>query len=108
MRKSFAGMATGAVLAASVAALIALTLPSAPAQEAAVSVRRRVEVVMVRCTPVVGRFAVTAYQGSTTAPAQRSDSCPETLSLLVGDGFEVQEVGYFDVDDDYVVYTLAR
>ena len=63
---------------------------------------------MIRCAAGGGRFGVQAYKGSTTAPAKKADNCPETISLLIKDGFEVHSVGYFDEEKDFMVYTLMR
>ena len=66
------------------------------------------DVVMIRCDANEKTFVVRAYGGSQAAPAKKSDSCPQALSLLKKDGFVVESVGYFDEDDDYIVYTLVR
>ena len=65
------------------------------------------EVIMLRCD-TDANFTVKAYLGSTKAPAKRSDSCPETLSLLMRGGFHVLNVSHSDHDADFVVYTLLR
>ena len=66
-----------------------------------------VDVVMMRCA-TGSDFGVKAYEGSPAAPAKRSGKCPETLSLLLQDGFEIESVGYFDHDDRFITYTLIR
>ena len=63
------------------------------------------EVIMMRCSTDGSSFPVKAYHGSTNAPAKRSDSCPETLSLLMRAGFHVLNVSYSDHDADFVVYS---
>lgn len=64
------------------------------------------EVILLRCKTGAD-FAVVAYQGSASAPSKKSNSCPETLSLLLKDGFVIHDVGH-SVDVDFVVYTLMR
>jgi hypothetical protein len=66
-----------------------------------------VDVVMMRCA-TGSDFGIKAYEGSPSAPAKRSGKCPETLSLLLHDGFKIESVGYFDQDDKFIAYTLIR
>jgi hypothetical protein len=71
-------------------------------------VRRKNEVVMMRCDPGPHGFQVTAYSHSQSAPSRRSDNCPEALSLLNHDGFRVLDIARFDMEGGYLVYTLMR
>ena len=66
------------------------------------------DVIMMRCSVTGSAFNVKAYQGSTTTPAKRTESCPETLSLPHKDGFSVVGTGHHDFDTDFVVFTLTR
>jgi len=66
------------------------------------------DVVMVRCATSGSAISVGAYQGSASAPTRRSESCPETLSLLKRDGFSIESISVFDQESDYLVFTLVR
>ena len=65
------------------------------------------DVILLRCE-TAKEFKVTAFEGSPAAPARRSDSCPEALSLLLKGGFEIRHVAHADTDAHYLVYTLLR
>lgn len=65
------------------------------------------DVVMVRCAVGASGFKVATYQGSVTAPAKRSDDCPQTLALLGKDGFRIRSIGYSQ-EADFIIYTLMR
>jgi hypothetical protein len=102
-------------LVVAVATLVGMSLTlyalssEATAQETRVEARTEgVDVVMLRCGTGGATFSVQAYQGSPAAPSKKSDSCPETLSLLRRDGFTLSTVGYNDEDGDFVVFTLMR
>lgn len=66
------------------------------------------QVIMIRCTTDASTFPVTAYQGSANTPAKRADNCPEVLAHLLRGGYEIANVGYSQVDANFVVYTLLR
>jgi len=65
------------------------------------------DVVMLRCA-TGSDFEVKAYEGSTNAPSKKTNSCPENVSLLIGAGFSIESVGYFDQDDKFIAYTMIR
>jgi len=96
--------ATGVFVLVGVAILAVTALHPVSGREA----RRKNEVIMMRCEPGPDGFQVTTYSHSMSAPARKGDNCPEVLSLLNRDGFEVLNVSRFDMDEDYLVYTLAR
>ena len=66
------------------------------------------EVILMRCNTGGKVFFTAAYQGSSTAPSKRSDECPENLSLLLKEGFSIRDIGHYDFENDFVVYTLIR
>lgn len=64
------------------------------------------DVIMFKCK-TDGEFGISAFQGSANAPAKRSSNCPETLSLLMKDGFAIRDIG-LSTDADLVVFTVVR
>jgi hypothetical protein len=66
------------------------------------------DVVLIRCSTEGLHFTTTAYQGSTVAPDKRAENCPETISLLLKEGFTIFHTAHSDVDSDYLVYTMLR
>ncbi len=66
------------------------------------------DLIIMRCDVKSSGFAITSYSASTSAPAKKTDNCAEMLSNLHRDGFAVVEIGYFDVEGGYMVYTLGR
>jgi len=84
---------------------LTLVFPTAEAQSPPGG---NLDIVMMRCAASSTSFEVSAYRGSTAAPAPRSKSCPEELVLLMKAGFEIDQIGYFDEDKDFIVYTLKR
>jgi hypothetical protein len=97
-----------AAVAAGVIALISATLSSNVIAEQEKPATRGKDVILVRCSTSGMNFTTTAYQGSAAAPSRRSESCPETLSILLRDGFTIFHVAHSDIDADYLVYTLLR
>jgi hypothetical protein len=96
-----------AVLAAvAIATQFFLELPGQ--QTAAASPQRKGDIVMVRCDSAGASFNVTGFLGSTAAPSKKSKSCPETLALLMKDGFSVEDIGHYDLKTSFVLYTLVR
>ena len=61
-----------------------------------------------RTYEITGALGIKAYEGSPSAPTKKSGKCPETLALLLQDGFTIQSVGYFDQDDKFIAYTLIH
>jgi hypothetical protein len=84
---------------------LTLTIRTAEAQSPAAGTR---DVIMMRCSASSKSFEVGAYHGSPAAPGPKSINCPEQLSLLVKAGFKINDIGYFDLDADFIVYTLTR
>ena len=71
-------------------------------------VLRKNEVIMMRCDPGPYGFEVTTFSHSMSAPSRKADNCPEVLSLLNRDGFQVRNLSRFDGDGGYLVYSLVR
>jgi hypothetical protein len=96
-----------ALIAGLIFAALALTFFSLPpgAETESDPVDR---VIMIRCATDASTFPVTAYQGSANTPAKRADNCPEVLAHLLQGGYEIANVGYSQVDTNFVVYTLLR
>ena len=94
---------TGAILLgiSAIVALFGVWSPKTFAQASSV------DVVLMRCA-TGSDFGIKAYEGSPSAPAKRSGRCPETLALLLADGFSIESIGYFDQDDKFIAYTLIR
>jgi hypothetical protein len=107
MKKRLNGLCA-AVVAAGVIALILATFSGDAVAEREKPDSGQKDVILVRCSTDGLKFTTTAYQGSTAAPGRRSESCPETLSLLLKDGFSIFHVAHSDIDADYLVYTLLR
>ncbi len=102
MRRTIAAAGLAAVL---LAALVAARAASSQDASAAEPVERD-DVVMLRCDPV--GLKVVKYLGSTESPAQKSDSCPQAISLLLRDGFRIKSVGYGDEETEFALFTLLR
>jgi hypothetical protein len=104
--------ATGTAVTLAAAVLVFTTVGHEPqAQERSPAGRDlKGDVVLVRCDTAGGAdLLITAYQGSTTAPAKKSSSCPESLSLLIKDGFAIRDIGHYDHEKaGFVVFTLLR
>jgi hypothetical protein len=105
MRRVLSTALVGIVSCLGIGLLLTLGFRSAEAQPPP---RGNLDVIMMRCAASSTSFEVSAYRGSTAAPDKKSDNCPEELSLLMKDGFEIDGVGYFDQDSDFIVYTLKR
>jgi len=65
------------------------------------------DIVMMSCRTGSSAFTVTTYQGSTAGPPKKTDSCPQTLSDLVREGFTIRHIGVNE-EVDFFVYTLER
>ncbi len=101
----FGALAIAFVVTA-VVALSQLSFAQAPPPMAGES--SRFEVVLMRCKSSA-TFGVKAYQGSPGTPVKKSGDCAENLSLLMRDGFKIDDIGHYDlVEDGFVVYTLIR
>jgi hypothetical protein len=101
-----AALALAVLAAVSIAAQLLLDLPGQ--HTAAASPQRKGDIVMVRCDSAGASFNVTGFLGSTAAPPKKSKSCPETLALLMRDGFSVEDSGHYDLKTSFVLYTLVR
>ena len=45
---------------------------------------------------------------SSSAPSKRADNCAESVSTLHRDGFVIEDVGYVEAEDGYMVLVLVR
>lgn len=98
------------VLAVALAITAFMTFsPSSSAQAPAMEKPSKSEIIMMRCKVGGSAFAIAAYKGSSGTPGQQPGSCPDNLSLLMKDGFEIRDIGHYDdVDTVFVLYTLVR
>lgn len=103
-----ASVVLAAVVAAGVVALTSAAFSRNAIAEQEKPTTRGKDVILVRCSTGGMNFTTTAYQGSAATPSRRSESCPETLSILLKDGFSIFHVAHSDIDADYLVYTLLR
>ncbi len=87
---------------------IAALSPSPTAQERPSTSPPRWDVILMRCDTGGLKFSITAYEKSTAAPAKKTESCSENLSILMKDGFVIRDIGHHDQEKDFVIYTLVR
>ena len=82
---------------------------SSSAQAPAMAKPVKSEIIMMRCKVGGSAFAVAAYKGSSGTPGRQPGNCADNLSLLMKDGFEIRDIGHYDiVDAPFVLYTLVR
>jgi hypothetical protein len=86
---------------------VALALSSQGSPTVAQEARQR-DIIVIRCNVTATGFKLVGYEASTSAPTQRTENCPETISRLLRDNFVLHDIGYFDMDSDFMVYTLSR
>ena len=65
------------------------------------------DIVLLSCGRGATSFRMTAYQGSTSAPAKKTDNCAQTLSDLAKEGFVIYHIARNE-EADMMVYTLTR
>lgn len=110
MRRTVIRSMLGVVIVAAVAATVAVVLSATTrAQETRTAAEggRGGEVVMLQCRVASGSITVSSYQASTEAPAKRTDSCSQTLSELMRNGFTIQHQG-LSQEATYAFYMLLR
>jgi hypothetical protein len=109
MNRSFRICLLGSVAVALAITAFMTFAPSSSAQAPAMAERVKSEIIMMRCKVGGSAFAVAAYKGSSGTPGRQPGSCPDNLSLLMKDGFEIRDIGHYDdVDSVFVLYTLVR
>jgi hypothetical protein len=92
------------VVAAAVATLATSALVRGPAAQQ----RTKRDVIMMRCEAGSSGFKVTSYSASASAPSKKADNCAESVSTLHRDGFMIEDAGYVDAEDGYMVLVLVR
>ena len=97
------------VLLAVLGLVVLVTLPQSATAEVLPGAGQppKGDIVMMSCRTGPSAFTVSSYQGSTAVPPKKTDSCPQTLSDLVREGFTIRHIGVTD-DVDFFVYTLER
>ena len=93
--------------AAVVVVAVVVPITGVLAQEAAPA-GRGVDIVLIRCGTDAPQLSLTAYEGSTRAPAQKSTSCSENISLVMREGFTIKDIGHYDLKKDYMLVTLVK
>ena len=107
MRKTTYAVIATAIASIAVALLVGAVTVGASAEAAETTTARARDVVILQCARKQDGFAVSVYEASTAAPAQRSKSCAETLSLLLRDGFVMQPIAQSD-QTDVLIHALVR
>jgi len=92
------------VVAAAAAALAISALVGGPAAQQ----RTKRDVIMIQCQAGSQGFRITSYSASASAPSKKADNCAETVSTLHRDGFLIEDVGYVDAENGYMVLVLVR
>ena len=101
--KRFAGPITLAMLFTALVVTLVVTTPSMSAPSGG-----KHELILMRCDMDQGVFKVTTYSTSQSAPPKTTDNCAESLASHHRHGFTIEDVGYFDAGEGYIVYTLSR
>ena len=99
----------GMVLFALISAGTAIWLHSTSAGARQDGLPEHRDTVLIRCSTGGSNFSVSAYQGSTVAPAQRSSNCAENIAILAREGFTVCNIGHYDdTNAGYAVFFMIR
>jgi hypothetical protein len=106
MNRKVRNVLLGAAAAAVVVVAVVVPLNGARAEES--TARGGVDIVLIRCATDTTNLALSGYQGSTRAPAQKSTSCSENISLVMREGFKIKDIGHYDFDKNYMLITLVK
>ena len=107
MSRDVRNVLLGVAVAAIVGIAVGVSISGAQAEDIAPAARA-VDIVLIRCGTDSAKLSLTAYEGSTRAPARKSDSCSENISLVLREGFTIKDIGHYDLESDYMLITLVK